>query len=507
MGYELFYIILGLVTVYIYFRKKALKGKVIAGPKGLPVLGCIHKINGGNIRYKFMDYAEQYGEIFQVKMLFDSFVVLNSESIIRKSFGGEKYKHFFNDRASYFFGKHFPFFDNRALTFLEDGSGHFHKTAKRFVVQALHAYGSGLQDLENNVMSEMVNLLQRIENKPGQKFECVRIFLQSLTNIISLMLIGETVLDDETEITMFLEKMKVEDFFVNPYVNFIMSSFPFLRYLPGKYRNEYRKGKSIFAKLIERFFYDKKKTHISGQVRGIVDLYLEEQKRQMESNGDVFFTDETIIAEVLDIFGAGVTTTLALLTNTMLILLNYPQYQVKLQEEFDRKIGQGIKPTYKDRANCNFFKAFEMEVHRYINVAPLLLPHKCKEHLEFEGYDVEANSTIIGNAWFLHHNKEIWGDPWSFRPERFLDERGDLLPSEHTLRKNLMSFGYGPRQCPGETFAKTRYFLIISSLLQRWNFAFPAGKHVPCDPRLHENFAISNLIRAKQFDCCAKRRI
>jgi hypothetical protein len=34
-----------------------------------------------------------------------------------------------------------------------------------------------------------------------------------------------------------------------------------------------------------------------------------------------------------------------------------------------------------------------MEVHRYITVAPLMLPHKCKEDVDFEGFDIAMNST------------------------------------------------------------------------------------------------------------------
>ncbi|XP_060568095.1 cytochrome P450 1A5-like [Ruditapes philippinarum] len=433
MVIELFCFALGLFLLYVlYSKRRKGKDKALVGPKGLPILGNILEIDDENMHFKFSEYAEQYGEIYQVKLLFDTFVVLNSERVIRKCFGGDKYKHVFNDRSELFYGKHFAC-NNRALSFVVDGTGLFHRTARKHVMQALHAYGSGLRDLENNVMTELSNLHTRIEDE--NYFECVSLIFQSISNVLSLMLIGEPVLDDEKEKNMFLDEIHVEDFFLNSYVNFIMSVLPFVRYIPGRYKQEFLKAKAVNAKIVKKYFHDVKRSFVRGKVRGIVDVFFEEQNQQIEAGGEVFFTDDTIIAQVIDIIDGGITTTWSVLSNTMLILLNYPQYQKLLQNEFDREIGRQRLPTFKDRSNCPFFKAFELEVHRYITVVPLMLPHKCKEDIDFEGYDIAMNSTVIGNSWYIHHNKEIWGDPWTFRPERFLDEHGNVLPSEHILRK------------------------------------------------------------------------
>ena len=37
-----------------------------------------------------------------------------------------------------------------------------------------------------------------------------------------------------------------------------MSTFPFLRFLPGKYGDEFRKGKKANAKIAQKYFYDMK---------------------------------------------------------------------------------------------------------------------------------------------------------------------------------------------------------------------------------------------------------
>ena len=42
---------------------------------------------------------------------------------------------------------------------------------------------------------------------------------------------------------------------------------------------------------------------------------------------------------------------------------------------------------------------------------------------------------VWANIWDLHHNEEYWTDPYEFVPERFLDEEGELVPSDHINRK------------------------------------------------------------------------
>ena len=39
------------------------------------------------------------------------------------------------------------------------------------------------------------------------------------------------------------------------------------------------------------------------------------------------------------------------------------------------------------------------------------------------------------NIFNLSHDERYWDSPWEFKPERFLNENGDLLPAEHVNRK------------------------------------------------------------------------
>ena len=57
-----------------------------------------------------------------------------------------------------------------------------------------------------------------------------------------------------------------------------------------------------------------------------------------------------------------------------------------------------------------------------------------------------------------------------------------MLPVDSRVRKNVYAFGAGPRVCLGEIIARTRMFLMVTSLLQKFEFK-PGTETVSCDPR------------------------
>ena len=61
------------------------------------------------------------------------------------------------------------------------------------------------------------------------------------------------------------------------------------------------------------------------------------------------------------------------------------------------------------------------------------------------------------------HNPQVFDDPSTFKPERFLDSQGHYLSTRHP---GFIPFGLGKRSCTGERLALTYLFLIITNLLQ-----------------------------------------
>jgi cytochrome P450 len=76
--------------------------------------------------------------------------------------------------------------------------------------------------------------------------------------------------------------------------------------------------------------------------------------------------------------------------------------------------------------------------------------------------------------WSVLHDREHWGDPEVFRPERFLDADGRFIKDEF-----MIQFGAGKRICLGEILARNMLFLIFSTLMQEFIFRIPEGDPDP----------------------------
>jgi len=83
---------------------------------------------------------------------------------------------------------------------------------------------------------------------------------------------------------------------------------------------------------------------------------------------------------------------------------------------------------------------------RLASPVPGRLPRviEADEGMVLNGYKV-PNGTIVGmSAWMMHRDPDIWPEPETFSPERWLDP-----VKAKKLDKYLVAFGKGSRQCIG----------------------------------------------------------
>lgn len=101
-------------------------------------------------------------------------------------------------------------------------------------------------------------------------------------------------------------------------------------------------------------------------------------------------------------------------------------------------------------------------------------------------------------------DKNHWGDPEEFRPERFLDSKtGEIITDTWflpfgigilvfkikiscVLSKYLTNdfiFLSGRRRCPGEILAKINMFMFIARLVQNYEMRIPDGVQLPDKPQ------------------------
>ena len=122
-----------------------------------------------------------------------------------------------------------------------------------------------------------------------------------------------------------------------------------------------------------------------------------------------------------------------------------------------------------------YTEAFICEVLRKSTITPFGLFHYATETAKVAGYTIPKGSWVAVNQYFIHHDPAIWGDPESFRPERFLSQDGKSV----VKNDNLIAFSVGRRMCIGEQIAKDNLFLFLTGIMQKFNVAFDPNSEVP----------------------------
>ncbi|KAI1407366.1 cytochrome P450 [Hypoxylon sp. FL1857] len=74
--------------------------------------------------------------------------------------------------------------------------------------------------------------------------------------------------------------------------------------------------------------------------------------------------------------------------------------------------------------------------------------------------------TIVGCAAYnLHHDPEIFPDPFSFRPERWLDDGTDRGLRRPGMEKSMIPFGAGSRACIGKNLAQQQLHDTVMAVI------------------------------------------
>lgn len=155
-------------------------------------------------------------------------------------------------------------------------------------------------------------------------------------------------------------------------------------------------------------------------------------------------------------------------------MLHNERVQHCLRTELDAVVGRHRLPNNNDRCMLPYTEAVVCEIQRISNVAPLGIVHRCTETVKFGGYIIPKDTIALVSLYSMHMDEAYWKDPYSFRPERFLDEHGHFIYHE-----NFLPFGLGKRRCMGENLAKSSLFLFFASFMHSFNIRVPKGEPLP----------------------------
>jgi cytochrome P450 len=91
------------------------------------------------------------------------------------------------------------------------------------------------------------------------------------------------------------------------------------------------------------------------------------------------------------------------------------------------------------------------------------------EPFEFEGRAVPGGAYVNYSSWASHHLPDVFAEPGSFRPERFVPDARAALP-----KGAYIPFGGGSRTCIGMRFGQLEVRAIATLILSRFALELPA---------------------------------
>ncbi|KAD4385509.1 hypothetical protein E3N88_25677 [Mikania micrantha] len=186
-----------------------------------------------------------------------------------------------------------------------------------------------------------------------------------------------------------------------------------------------------------------------------------------------FNADDVVKSTCLALFAAATDTTEATLTWTLALLVNNPMTLKKAQQELENFVGKDRKVEESDMSKLVYLQAIIKESMRHYPVAPLLIPHESIEDCIVSGYMVPKGTRLLINIWKIHHDPQIWTNPFEFQPERFLTSKKEVdVKGRHF---ELIPFGSGRRMCSGISFAIESLQLILARIIHAFEFQNPSN--------------------------------
>lgn len=346
-------------------------------------------------------------------------------------------------------------FNLRGIFFID---GLFWQDQRRFTLRNMRDFGFGrrFEEFELEVKTELQDMIQLI--KEGPKFEYEEEYLRpggymnfpkglitSMANCYLQVIANERIPRGKQQKLYEAGKGSFNFQKNSDEYGKLISIFPWLRHiLPGlsKY-NILRKGSMAMFDFMEDFVNKQIETYQDGHVRSFMDTYIKEMKEA--DGGQRGYIKEQFHMICTDFLFPSLSAMESQIAFLFRILMHRPDVLKKVQDEIDYVVGTGRLPTLDDRPSLPYTEATIRESMRFDTLVPSSVAHRSVVDTKIGKYDIPKDTAVFASLFSLHNSKELWKDPENFRPERFINSRGELaLKNDKSLPfgGNLIIFYY-----------------------------------------------------------------
>jgi len=386
---------------------------------GLPIIG--HSIPFQRNALNFTaEKQKKYGDIFQISLLNENFIVLLTPEITKEVFLDKDDNFSSKEGWAVTLG---PTFENGLM--LRDFDDHkYHRTLLQdsFRHDAIHNYLSIIQPIIDTWVESI---------KTKTTFNLYESIKQLMFDI-SLSLFFLDVKNDESQ--------KLNNLFMDSIASATSAvrwPLPFTRLKKGLKAREYLLD--YFESKSQMIDEESKKTLFAELVN--------------TNKGDAGLSNYEIAEHMIFLLLAAHDTTTITLTNSIYNLSKNPDFLNDLRQEASEVDPLDISSL----KNGNFAESIFQEAIRYYPPVPFSIRRVMRD-TKIGGYNVDGGTYLTISPLLLHHDERYWDNPSVFDPYRFIDPT--------YTNKAYFPFAGGAHTCIGKFFASYMFKNVIYKYVQ-----------------------------------------
>nr|ANY58189.1 putative N-methyltransferase [synthetic construct] len=182
------------------------------------------------------------------------------------------------------------------------------------------------------------------------------------------------------------------------------------------------------------------------------------------------FEEEVIIFCIFELYLLGVDSTSSTTTWALAYLIREQGAQEKLYQDIRMTLGDVDLVKIEDVSKLKYLQGVIKETMRMKPIAPLAIPHKTAKETTLVGTKVAKGTRIMVNLYALHHNENIWPEPYKFMPERFLEGEAKTAYNK-AMEQSFLPFSAGMRICAGMDLGKLQFAFALANLVNAFKWS------------------------------------